>query len=229
MAGATPDALNAYLKLKATVDFHNVGDKLARRNTLVVRTTPYLGVPDEVALGWTGCLTCTLASTANAGPAATNAPSDFSLNFEELCGGGRCRLEASLGDIPRGVRGRVVLGWTGCLTCTLASAANVEPLVLGLANDGFDVVVETSIESDDDVDLVDNEVQKTATRRRPPPQIIWPGNATINQNSFDVRGRALPGSTLGIFVDGVEVGEAVEDVAQVLPDVEAVAAGAGDY
>jgi plastocyanin len=43
----------------------------------------------------------------------------------------------------------------------------------------------------------------------PPPQIVSPGNGTTCENEVQVAGRAEPGATVHVYVDGVEVGSDV--------------------
>ena len=189
--------LNSVMKLR------NSGNFPTGNVRLVVETTPYLGQPTTSDAKCCQCLTCTVASALTVPltvedlqRTAAAAATDARVPFEEICEGGKCRLEADLGYMEPGGSGRIFARFA-------------------LPDDvAEDVQVEARIITEGDVNPSNNLQNLLARLPIRTPTITRPGDVTVGWTGcltctvaagggelleVEVAGFGEPGSTLRIF------------------------------
>lgn len=117
-------------------------------------------------------------------------------------------IQFGLPDLRMGLNGPIILGWTGCLTCPLVSAAGVS--ALPAANTLSAKVTATA---DNDIDSSNDTAQTTLTRTPLPPTLavsngedaLWHGGGTTCQQTIRFVGSGVPMGTvqLGLFPFGM--------------------------
>ncbi|MCB9137555.1 MAG: hypothetical protein H6642_04310 [Caldilineaceae bacterium] len=176
----------AALKLR----IRNRGDRLARAGLLTIEMNPYLGIPDDLTLGWTGCLTCTVAA-ANRLTMASGQEAALDLPVEEVCNGDACRLEIQLGDIPPGAPMELVMHYADCNSA-------------GCTGAGDGIEFRASVSSENDTNTGNNAAVRRALRLLREPVITapapgqWTGCLTC---TVAFKGFAQPGTTVSLLSD----------------------------
>jgi hypothetical protein len=114
-------------------------------------------------------------------------------------------IRFGLPDLRVGDSGTIVLGWTGCLTCTRALASAATSPSTPAADT---IVASVTAAADNDVDPSNNGAQSTLTRTALPPTIavyaadngLWRGSGATCRDTVEFIGRGTPNATLRLDV-----------------------------
>ncbi len=131
---------------------------------------------------------------------------DISFNFD--------KLSFILPHIEQNARGSLVLGWYGCITCTVTAATSA-----------VDHTASVNVTLDGDIDTSNNQSTATLRGLLSSPIIgafmdytddscmdrIVTGRAVTNQSTVQLRGQAEPNSIIAILIGLVQVGTANSD------------------
>jgi len=174
------------IALKARI--RNRGDRTAHGSRLIVELDPYGGIPTIQGNGWTGCLTCTVASRVAPLSDSNNVIAEEWPPVQEICQGEECHLEVLLGDLPPGAGGELLMIWQA----PVGQEFN------------FDLRMESSNGGG-------SSFQTRATRLRRPPIITSPRSGVLGWTgcltcTVAFKGFADPGVEVGIFSEGFETG-----------------------
>ena len=136
---------------------------------------------------------------------------DISFNFD--------KLSLTLPDVLPGHSGSLVLGWYGCITCTLVT--NAAP-----ANaPAVDYTGSVSVSVTGDTDIANNHSSATIRKQRKTPTIgafmdytddscmdrVLPGPIATNQGALQLRGSAEPNSIIAILIGLLTAGTTTSD------------------
>lgn len=131
------------------------------------------------------------------------------------------KLSAVLPALEPNSAGTVILGWYGCITCTLASSVNAADAESAWAEYTANVNITVS----GDVDASNNQGSASATSLRPAPIIgafmdytddscmdrVLYGPMATNRTSLQLRGKAAPNSIIAILIGLVKAAEVTSD------------------